>query len=193
MEVKTFVTQELNKEKIPLLASNGKSYVTAIVEGQRASGLSAQGFTSFSKKYFPNKPKNVRILTYLCSIVDSKYCYRCSRVLNLTEFHRNNSRKDGYNTYCKDCKSQHQKDYYSSNKDVFINSNIKRKLNLKEATPGWANLNLIKEIYANCPPGYHVDHIYPLRGKNSCGLHVENNLQYLTVIENLKKGNKEPE
>jgi len=60
----------------------------------------------------------------------------------------------------------------------------------KQACPKWANLEKIKQIYLNCPSGYHVDHITPLTNKNVCGLHVENNLQYLTAIENQKKSNK---
>ncbi len=67
--------------------------------------------------------------------------------------------------------------------------NQRRAQELK-AVPKWANKKKILEIYKNCPDGYHVDHIVPLLGKTVCGFHVENNLQYLTVEENLKKSNK---
>ena len=52
--------------------------------------------------------------------------------------------------------------------------------------PG-ANKEIIKEFYKNCPEGYEVDHIVPL---SKGGLHHEDNLQYLTVLENRKKNNR---
>lgn len=56
--------------------------------------------------------------------------------------------------------------------------------------PSWADKTKILEIYENCPKGYHVDHIIPLVNPLVCGLHVENNLQYLPAFDNLSKGNK---
>lgn len=47
----------------------------------------------------------------------------------------------------------------------------------------------IKEFYDNCPVGFVVDHIIPLCGKQVSGLHVINNLQYLTKHENVVKHN----
>lgn len=64
-----------------------------------------------------------------------------------------------------------------------------RKQRVKQATPKWADVNQIEEFYRNCPKGCHVDHIVPINGKDRSGLHVIDNLQYLSASENLKKSN----
>lgn len=59
--------------------------------------------------------------------------------------------------------------------------------------PNWqTNIDkiVVSNIYRNCPEGYHVDHEIPLQGNNVSGLHVPDNLQYLTKEENLAKSNK---
>ena len=66
---------------------------------------------------------------------------------------------------------------------------LRRSIKLK-AVPKWANLEKIKEIYKSCPKDYHVDHFIPLQSKIVCGLHVENNLEYLKAKDNIAKGNR---
>lgn len=60
---------------------------------------------------------------------------------------------------------------------------------LKQACPKWADKKELKRIYNECPEGMVVDHVIPLRGDTVCGLHVPENLQYLSREENLKKTN----
>ena len=59
-----------------------------------------------------------------------------------------------------------------------------------QATPVWADLDAIRQIYTEAAAqGMHVDHIIPLRSKFVCGLHVQNNLQLLEPVENMRKNN----
>ena len=73
-----------------------------------------------------------------------------------------------------------------SRKEAAIYNHKKRKLRV----PKWSEKELIVQFYYNCPIGYEVDHIYPLRGEKVSGLHVFGNLQYLTLEENRAKHNR---
>lgn len=64
-----------------------------------------------------------------------------------------------------------------------------------QRTPAWANLQDIKDIYTAAAVvsrltgiSRHVDHIYPLNGRQVSGLHVVDNLQILRKCDNLSKG-----
>lgn len=64
------------------------------------------------------------------------------------------------------------------------------KLDFAKQVPNWANTKDIKEFYLACPAGMEVDHIIPINGVLVSGLHVLNNLQYLSKQDNLYKSNK---
>lgn len=124
------------------------------------------------KKYASGAHKNWR--RTLLSIIDYKFCNKCDSYKHYTEFSTDNSSDDYLSSNCKVClliKSKEEKRY------------------IKERTPPWSETNLIYNYYNNCPKGYHVDHIIPLRGKNVSGLHVLSNLQYLLAKDNIKKSN----
>lgn len=152
-----------------------------------------------------NKPFKTRWDNYLLGLVFTRKCYKCKEILPIENFGLDNQRDTGISTICKTCDASTTKKYretnteacnarirehYKNNKSDYLAKNAKRRAEKVAATPIWANLDKIKEFYRNTPEGDHVDHIIPLNGKLVCGLHVENNLQYLTAEENLKKSNK---
>lgn len=86
--------------------------------------------------------------------------------------------------------SEYNRYYAALNPEKYRWANTKRYRALLQATPIWANLVKIAEIYKNVPTEMQVDHIVPLQGLNVCGLHVHRNLQYLSKPENSSKRNK---
>lgn len=82
--------------------------------------------------------------------------------------------------------------YAAANPHKIRAKGARRRAGLNKATPSWVDHEILALIYSECPPGWHVDHVYPLKGRDSCGLHVPWNLQYLPASENCKKSNKPP-
>lgn len=92
-----------------------------------------------------------------------------------------------------------RREHYRQNKSRYVAQARRREIEQLRATPVWADLEAIAAFYAEADRltletgvKHHVDHIYPLRGKTSCGLHVPGNLQVLPALDNLKKSNKAP-
>ncbi len=126
----------------------------------------------------------------LLSLVKYKFCSACTSIKETKYFHSNISRKDNKQGICTSCSSLGHKVLYKNNKLYYKINAIKYKVSRFNAMPKWANYKVIKEIYASCPIGYHVDHIVPLQNDLVCGLHCEFNLQHLSAQDNLSKGNK---
>jgi hypothetical protein len=79
-----------------------------------------------------------------------------------------------------------------------VNAKIaNREAKKNKATPKWADIRKIQEIYESCSEKtkkenikYSVDHIIPLNGKNVCGLHVHYNMRIIPLVDNIRKGNR---
>lgn len=182
-----FIIYSLNRLDIPLVTRSGKDVVATVSLGYREAGWSSQGFSKFVKRNFPNKDKGVPIFTYLLNTFNKSFCTCCKLVLDKSNFSKNKTSGTKVNGYCKPCNSSYRREKVDTR---YYNS--KRRAEIQQAIPPWADLDKIKETYKKCPKGYHVDHIYPLNNPIMCGLHVENNLQYLTAKDNLTKSNKVP-
>ena len=85
--------------------------------------------------------------------------------------------------------ARHKK-YRENNRGKVVYWAMTRKASKIQRTPTWDFKEVTKDIYECCPKGMEVDHIIPLRGEKVSGLHVYNNLQYLTKSENSSKGNR---
>ncbi len=137
------------------------------------------------KRVFPDKPPGTsNVFYWLIRLNSYNYCPKCRRILPVLEFDKNNTKASGLQGYCRVCNLEvHGKEYYRA-------YTAKRSADKDKRTPRWADTQAIKEFYKNCPVNMQVDHIIPLRGEIVSGLHVLENLQYLSFKDNLSKSNK---
>lgn len=177
---------------------------TSMVEASISLGITDNALEHLLRRkvlpLFPTKTSNVKWCNYLLDLLDLKKCFKCGLVGCYTLFSKHST---AYR--CKTCdskksvlwQSEHRevgrarsKKHYLNNKHYYLLKSSHRRRLLYRNMPAWADLSSIKNIYNQCPDGFHVDHIIPLQGLLVSGLHVENNLQYLSAKDNLHKSNK---
>ena len=191
--VEKFIEQYFIDNGIPLIGKRPQQidYVKMSVYGYREM-CSSSTIKSFTKKWFPNKPPRVHLPTYILYLQNKKYCPECDNILDIEEFSPNKRKSNGLNGPCKTCSNARSLKWQKENPGLINANNAKYRAYKLQRTAAWANLELIKQIYLECPEGYHVDHIIALLAELISGLHIETNLQYLTARDNLRKGNKYP-
>ncbi len=76
-------------------------------------------------------------------------------------------------------------------KDYWITKYQSHKIRAEKLNrqPAWADEQAIQKVFRNAPDGVEIDHQIPLCGEEVSGLHVSNNLAYLTQKENCQKSN----
>jgi len=128
---------------------------------------------------------------YFLDLLNYRSCNQCSLIKNKESFYNLTTRGlVGKDSICKECSNANRKQHVTNRPDLHKASTARTRARKKQAIPKWADMDKIRQIYINCPKDYQVDHIIPLQGKEVCGLHVENNLQYLTKSDNCRKSNK---
>lgn len=166
--------------------------------------IGEQTFFRMMKKAFPTINLNGGNQTwqyYFLDLIDYKYCGMCNEIKHCSEFALDKSRTAGIASNCKVCRNNKQQGqyykYYAKHQESYARNygKIRDRQNRYKyeralRIPSWSQKELIEQFYDNCPEGCHVDHIIPLKGTDASGLHVIENLQYLSAEENLRKGNK---
>jgi hypothetical protein len=75
-----------------------------------------------------------------------KECCRCGKKKTIHQFNKNRRRKDGLQSFCRDCERKRLRGYYKENKDKLRDYSRERKKKLRE----W--LSELKAVLA-CPCG----------------------------------------
>ena len=123
------------------------------------------------------------------------------RVKKYRDTEKGRSTTQKYRENNRDYNREYSRKHFQENRGKYYARTRKYQASKLNATPSWLSEAQIKEmedIYTRAvelsqETGilHHVDHVHPLQGINSCGLHVPWNLQILTAKENLSKSNKQ--
>lgn len=180
---------------------NSKEFAKALVDSHVIGGrvnehlkIGTNKYTTIVKRYFPNKPPLVKIITFILESKGLKLCKYCRSIQPINSFSVGNSS-------CKSCHNLQQRHYYYSNPETQVQRVRKRERNLDRSLSKIE----IQEVFSKCNNkcvvcGYaneqhnidwgtnlHIDHIIPVA---KGGLTSVENSQLLCISCNTSKGAK---
>jgi hypothetical protein len=97
----------------------------------------------------------------------------------------------------REAQNKAHREWKKSNLGKVVANVTARKKKIKQASLGGVFKNEIQAIYIEAArltkdtgQPWHVDHIFPIKGELSSGLHVPWNLRIIPAVKNLKRGNR---
>lgn len=161
--------------------------------------------------------KHTRPAVVTVSLDAPRACTRCGEMKTCVDFGRVRNSPDGLRRMCKACRvageqlrysrnaearKQYGREWGARNRDALRAGKAARKTAVKQATPSWLTAiqrAQVAEFYdialartTQTGVAHEVDHIYPIKGTHSRGLHVPWNLQVLTAAANNTKRRRLP-
>jgi hypothetical protein len=140
------------------------------------------------KHYFTGRPckyghVDVRYVTGGCATCQREHTKKCyakhSQQKNKQTCEWREANRDGARAI--------QRAYYARNSNKIRAEQTLIRAKRLQRVPPWCEKDIILQFYLLCPEGMQVDHELPLQGEFVSGLHVLDNLQYLTEGDNKAK------
>lgn len=134
------------------------------------------------------------------------YCKPCRSYMQVTRYWENDEYRESVRINgairnaipeIKEKKAAYMIRWAMENSDRMALNKANRKAWVKRATPHWANMTDILQVYTETRRlslitgiQYQVDHVVPLRNRKVCGLHVKENIRPLEKTLNNSKSNR---
>lgn len=94
--------------------------------------------------------------------MQNKLCPKCNLELDVVNFCKNKTKRDGLSSCCKKCQNEYSKEHYNKNKKYYLDRNNKRKFELLDFIKAIKlDLKCSKCGYSKCIQALHFHHIDP--------------------------------
>lgn len=120
-----------------------------------------------------------------------KKCSKCTKEKSFSEFNKNKSKADGYQSICRECGQKNSKQYYLDNKSTMVKQiyakNQSRKLKNKQIVFDYLLTKECVDCGNNNPLVLEFDHINPSDKFKEVGMLVHEGYSIKTIFNEITK------